>query len=1485
MNNILPHIGIRKLGLALLLYGFAIAPLSGLAAEGVNIKFRLGDTQGDNVQGWELRIDGTSIVSVAAGSMTNVWHWMNAGSTHIATLHCTTITNILRYDYELYIDDMDSARRTPHYLIEDPYVIMGNHYVKDQNTFDPTGRPVTFSIFSTNSSPESISPQSEEALTTDPINLMTGNLEFKETDVVIPAPRMPLEFRRRYNSRQTGNSLLGRRWSHTYNWSVTNLFFASGASSATATTSTWAMVKSEQGLEYWFQRLTNGNYAASFDNNWQLSGSSTSGYQLALSAGNILTFNSNGLLQTITNAWGNALALTYSTVNGTNILTNVQHSDGQSLTFSYSGGEIAGIATPSTNLSVTFGYHTLNAIRRLVSATQVTPSGNFTTTYSYNADTNVSWNNLVTQRVNKLGDVFSYAYPSTWLPTCTNLVLSTNLYQHSVLYASSNRTVLTYTRTSGPNQLYEYSFDRGPLRLLSIMGPHTATGQVTRGVTYGHDSSGNITNKASFDSSVGETNTVAMLYDTFHNMTNWAYGYRSPATNGWAFAWNTNLHVVTTITDPEGRKTGFEYTNGVVSRMRLYRDATNSFDTLFGYTTAGLLASITNANGNRINFSYDAYGRVNRIEPQVGPIAQFSNNVLGQLVSITLPGETGTRTTTLDPDSLGRVRSISYPLGLSETFGYDAFGNLTNYVDTAGRTTRYSWLPSSKLSSVTRTLSTGAVLTNRVVYDNQFNSLTFTDAKGRSVESYQLDIVNRPVAITNLESQGMSVIYGVDNFVRQVTRFDGTKVTNAYDNSGRLSVIVYPDVTNRFSYFRNDLLHTSSNPMGRVTLSYDGANRLTNAIGVGSKGRLTYAYYPAGNVSNAVSAVGTNLYRYDAAERVERIQSPFASFLYAYNTNNGLTASMTVSNVGIRAVYSFDALDRITGINWLDASSGTLRSFTYGYDSAHMITNVAREDGSSTAYSYDTIDRLTGETRRFAGFTNQLRYTYDDVGNRTHKTNDSLSVTYTVPYGTSGNRMSGWSATVGGTAVGTMAAAGYASEAIGTNIYLGQLFVSNALAVVTPSVATTNFSAAAVPVSVGTNVFMAAIGDVAGNVGFAYSTVTVSVATSGAYQYNTAGCLTNIQYVGSIFTQSLALTWNSLYQMTVARTNGVVAETYQYDSFGRRVTISNGSTTNWLVYDGLHVVAEADKNGIIQQSFTYGPGIDNWLSMSVHTGATPVTYFYLTDNRGTVHALASTNGVIVESYSYDAWGRVLGVYDGNGTPLTESAVGNRILFQGREYSWKTGLYYFRARWYDPVSGRWLSNDPIGISGGLNQYVFCANNPVNFVDPTGEAWSALEGYDYWSDVAVSGQDAGGALGNLQTAGASVMMSFIEFWGARDVEGSAGESGYYSGSDECQGKAWKSGLYAAGMIGINALPGPKGLKGPGKYFGGKTADEVIEALTRKYGAPRSVRPGAQTFYNPRTGRSFNVHTDPAHGAPHVDIRRRGGYPERSYPLGGP
>ena len=191
--------------------------------------------------------------------------------------------------------------------------------------------------------------------------------------------------------------------------------------------------------------------------------------------------------------------------------------------------------------------------------------------------------------------------------------------------------------------------------------------------------------------------------------------------------------------------------------------------------------------------------------------------------------------------------------------------------------------------------------------------------------------------------------------------------------------------------------------------------------------------------------------------------------------------------------------------------------------------------------------------------------------------------------------------------------------------------------------------------------------------------------------------------------------WNGLVE-TETRGGGLSVG-YTYDALDRRAWTASGSVTNYYAYDGAQVVADLDANGQVVRSYIHAPGIDRLLAIVVH-GATDTKYACLTDHLGTVHALADAAGNIVESYEYDAWGNVLAVRDGAGNPLSESAIGNRYLFQGREYSWATGLYNFRARWYDPETGRWMSSDPIGISGGLNQYVFCANNPVNMVDPDG-----------------------------------------------------------------------------------------------------------------------------------------------------------------------
>jgi RHS repeat-associated protein len=100
-----------------------------------------------------------------------------------------------------------------------------------------------------------------------------------------------------------------------------------------------------------------------------------------------------------------------------------------------------------------------------------------------------------------------------------------------------------------------------------------------------------------------------------------------------------------------------------------------------------------------------------------------------------------------------------------------------------------------------------------------------------------------------------------------------------------------------------------------------------------------------------------------------------------------------------------------------------------------------------------------------------------------------------------------------------------------------------------------------------------------------------------------------------------------------------------------------------------------------------------------------------------VVALSDVNSVLVERYTYDVFGRPT-IRDPNGAEIAESAFANPYLFTGRAYDAETGLFYYRARYYDFATGRFLQPDPTGYTDGLNLYSYCGNNPFNFLDPSG-----------------------------------------------------------------------------------------------------------------------------------------------------------------------
>jgi len=447
---------------------------------------------------------------------------------------------------------------------------------------------------------------------------------------------------------------------------------------------------------------------------------------------------------------------------------------------------------------------------------------------------------------------------------------------------------------------------------------------------------------------------------------------------------------------------------------------------------------------------------------------------------------------------------------------------------------------------------------------------------------------------------------------------------------------------------------------------------------------LTFGYYANGLIRQVTDPAGTVSNAYNLANRLTQTEGVTPNSTVSYGYYPGGQVSAVTSAAGVVS-YALDAGDRLSAI------SSPADGFNYTYNTNNgLIAGVScATSGISAAYAFDTLDRV--EQMEWTVGTNILRkfdYNYNTAGMITQKITTAYGLQSTNLYEyndldrlTSESHLS----------ASVTSVVDYAYDLVGNRTQM----VDNGTTITYTLGQGNKLSSWGVD---GTNSWM---------------------------QYDAAGNVTSLYYSA---TNRLDLVWDSRYRIASVSTNGAIAETYSYDALGRRISISDGVTTNYLVYDGIHCVAETDSTGSLQRSYTYGPGIDNILAMTVYGGTTQ-TYYYVKDHLGSVQAIVDNTGTnIVESYQYDAWGNTT-VFDGSGNPLTQSAIGNRYCWQGREISWKTGLYFFRARWYEPVTGRWLSNDPIGISGGLNQYVFCGNNPVNFRDPNGEFGLALTALGY------------------------------------------------------------------------------------------------------------------------------------------------------------
>ena len=189
--------------------------------------------------------------------------------------------------------------------------------------------------------------------------------------------------------------------------------------------------------------------------------------------------------------------------------------------------------------------------------------------------------------------------------------------------------------------------------------------------------------------------------------------------------------------------------------------------------------------------------------------------------------------------------------------------------------------------------------------------------------------------------------------------------------------------------------------------------------------------------------------------------------------------------------------------------------------------------------------------------------------------------------------------------------------------------------------------------------------------------------------------------------------------------------TYSYDPEGLRTKKDSGvNTTRYFCDDNDLVIAESNGGGQVSAQNIWGHK-----ALARKIGGN--YYYYLYNGHGDVMQVIDEAGNTVNSYSYDEWGNIL---------TAQEQIVNPMKYAGEYYDEETGLYYLRARYYDPTIGRFISKDSYegDITNPLtiNLYTYCVNNPINKWDPTGHVVEKSENqYKYLSNMAVNDPDAG------------------------------------------------------------------------------------------------------------------------------------------------
>ena len=321
---------------------------------------------------------------------------------------------------------------------------------------------------------------------------------------------------------------------------------------------------------------------------------------------------------------------------------------------------------------------------------------------------------------------------------------------------------------------------------------------------------------------------------------------------------------------------------------------------------------------------------------------------------------------------------------------------------------------------------------------------------------------------------------------------------------------------------------------------------------------------------------------------------------------------------------------------------------------------MTRPNGVTTDYTYDNLSRLLSVLHKLSGSTiDGATYTVDAVGNRTQKVN-------------------------------------HLSGAPRENYTYDSIYQLTQVAQAGP---TTTESYSYDPV--GNRLSSLAAATWSYNASNHLTSISGSPGTTFTYD-NNGNTLTKVDSGGTT-----TYAWDYENRLTSVTLPSTAVVSFKYDPLGRRIQKATPSATTIFAYDGENIVEETNATGAAQARFAMGLSIDEPLAQL----RASTTHLYHADGLGSITSLTSGAGAVAASYTYNTFGDVKN---------SSGSVSNPFRYTGREWDAETGLYYYRARYYQAASGRFLSEDPLGFLAGINFFSYVRGNPTNLLDPMGLA---------------------------------------------------------------------------------------------------------------------------------------------------------------------